>query len=116
MALSGGDHLTVTGTGEVKQRPLANQVQEYKFRLPTMNDEFKPGHRIMVPIQSSLFPPNGRNLQTGVSNILFATPADYQEGAVTIGHGVDGKSAVLLPVVEGSTANNWSGFCTGHDE
>ena len=34
----------------------AGQVQEYKFRLPTVNYVFKPGHRIMVQVQSSLFP------------------------------------------------------------
>ncbi|MGH8234900.1 MAG: CocE/NonD family hydrolase, partial [Rhodanobacteraceae bacterium] len=38
-----------------------NQVQEYKFRLPTVNHEFRPGHRIMVQIQSTLFPLYDRN-------------------------------------------------------
>ncbi|BFI96498.1 MAG: CocE/NonD family hydrolase [Rhodanobacter sp.] len=77
----------------------ANVVQEYKFRLPTINYEFKPGHRIMVQIQSSLFPLYDRNPQTWVPNILFARPSDYKKATVTIEHGTDGKSAVLLPVV-----------------
>ncbi|MBD8898996.1 CocE/NonD family hydrolase [Rhodanobacter sp. DHG33] len=76
----------------------ANTVQEYKFRLPTVNYEFKPGHRIMVQIQSSLFPLYDRNPQTYVPNILFAKPSDYQKATVTIEHGADGRSAVLLPV------------------
>lgn len=80
----------------------ANQVQEYKFRLPTTNYEFKPGHRIMVQIQSSLFPLYDRNPQTYVSNILFAKPADYRKATVTIEHGNDGRSAVLLPVATGA--------------
>ena len=83
----------------------ANEVQEYKFRLPTVNYVFKPGHRIMVQIQSTLFPLYDRNPQTWVPNILFAKPADYQKATVTIEHGADGRSAVLLPVVaQASTA------------
>jgi putative CocE/NonD family hydrolase len=82
----------------------ANAVQEYKFRLPTVNYEFKPGHRIMVQIQSTLFPLYDRNPQTWVPNILFAKPADYRKATVTIEHGADGRSAVLLPVVTGSSA------------
>lgn len=78
----------------------ANQVQEYRFRLPTVNYAFKPGHRIMVQIQSSLFPLYDRNPQTYVPNILFAEPADYRKATITIEHGPDGRSAVLLPVVE----------------
>ena len=84
----------------------ANQVQEYKFRLPTVNYEFKPGHRIMVQIQSSLFPLYDRNPQTYVPNILFAKPSDYKKVTVTIEHGPDGRSAVLLPVVAGATTSD----------
>ncbi|WP_329740851.1 CocE/NonD family hydrolase [Dyella sp. A6] len=80
----------------------ANVVQEYKFRLPTINYEFKPGHRIMVQIQSSLFPLYDRNPQTYVPNILFAKPSDYKKATITIEHGPDGRSAVLLPVVAGA--------------
>ncbi|HET8942670.1 MAG TPA: CocE/NonD family hydrolase [Rudaea sp.] len=84
----------------------ANQVQEYKFRLPTVNYEFKPGHRIMVQIQSTLIPLYDRNPQTWVPNIIFAKPADYQKATVTIEHGPDGHSSVLLPVVASETASN----------
>ena len=82
----------------------AGQVQEYKFRLPTMNYVFKPGHRIMVQVQSSLFPLYDRNPQTYVPNIFFAKPADYQAATMTVEHGAPGASAVLLPVVTASTA------------
>jgi hypothetical protein len=82
----------------------ANQVQEYKFRLPTMNYVFKPGHRIMVQIQSSLFPLYDRNPQTFVPNIFFAKPGDYQKSTVSVMHGAGGASSVLLPVVPASTA------------
>lgn len=82
----------------------AGAVQQYKFRLPTMNYVFKPGHRIMVQIQSSLFPLYDRNPQTYVDNIFFAKPADYQKATISIQHGAAGASAVLLPVVPVSTA------------
>ncbi|TQK10552.1 CocE/NonD family hydrolase [Herbaspirillum sp. SJZ107] len=82
----------------------AGEVQEYKFRLPTMNYVFKPGHRIMVQIQSSLFPLYDRNPQSYVDNIFFAKPADYRKATVAIQRGTAGASAVLLPVVQTSTA------------
>jgi len=88
-----------------KPKPIpANQVQEYKFRLPTMNYVFKPGHRIMVQIQSSLFPLYDRNPQTFVGNIFFAKPADYRKATITIEHGATGPSAVMLPIVVASRA------------
>ena len=82
----------------------AGTVEEYKFRLPTMNYVFEPGHRIMVQIQSTLFPLYDRNPQTYVPNIFFAQPRDYQSATISIEHGSSGASAVLLPVVPASTA------------
>jgi uncharacterized protein len=82
----------------------AGKVQEYKFRLPTVNYVFKPGHRIMVQIQSSLFPLYDRNPQTFVPNIFFAKPTDYKSAEMTVQRGTGGQSAVLLPVVTQSTA------------
>jgi hypothetical protein len=40
-----------------------------------------------------------------VPNILFAKPSDYQKATVTIEHGAEGKSAVLLPVVSDSAGD-----------
>ncbi|MDO7842465.1 CocE/NonD family hydrolase [Sphingomonas immobilis] len=77
----------------------ANKVQEYRFRLPAVNHEFKPGHRIMVQVQSSLFPLYDRNPQTFVPNIFLARPSDYKAATVTLMHGGAGASAVMLPVV-----------------
>jgi putative CocE/NonD family hydrolase len=74
-------------------------VEEYRFRLPTVNYVFKPGHRIMVQIQSSLFPLYDRNPQTFVPNIFFAKPEDFRAATMTVEHGPQGTSAVLLPIV-----------------
>ncbi|QIG81413.1 CocE/NonD family hydrolase [Stakelama tenebrarum] len=78
----------------------AGEVQEYKFRLPTVNYTVKPGHRIMVQIQSTLFPLYDRNPQTYVPNIMFAEPQDYREATIEIVRGGPGASAVLLPVAK----------------
>ena len=89
-----------------KPEPIpAGAVQEYKFRLPVMNYAFKPGHRIMVQIQSSLFPLYDRNPQSFVPNILFAKPGDFQKATMTVERGApEGSSAVLMPIVAASTA------------
>ncbi|MEN2785755.1 CocE/NonD family hydrolase [Sphingomonas qilianensis] len=77
----------------------AGKVQRYKFRLPTVNHVFQPGHRIMVQIQSSQFPLYDRNPQKFVPNIFLAKKSDYQKATVTIERGGAAASAVWLPVV-----------------
>jgi putative CocE/NonD family hydrolase len=77
----------------------AGQVQRYRFRLPTVNHVFQPGHRIMVQVQSSLFPLYDRNPQTFVPNIFLARPEDYKAATVTLERGGATASAVQLPVV-----------------
>jgi putative CocE/NonD family hydrolase len=77
----------------------ANKVQRYKFRLPTVNHVFQPGHRIMVQVQSSQFPLYDRNPQKFVPNIFLAKKSDYQKATVTIERGGAQASAVWLPVV-----------------
>lgn len=74
-------------------------TQRYRFRLPTVNHVFQPGHRIMVQIQSSLFPLYDRNPQRYVPNIFLATKSDYQQATVTIERGGAAASAVWLPLV-----------------
>ncbi|SMC40316.1 hypothetical protein SAMN06272759_102225 [Novosphingobium sp. B1] len=81
----------------------AGKVQRYKFRLPTVNHVFQPGHRIMVQVQSSLFPLYDRNPQKFVPNIFLAKKADYQKATVTLERGGAAASAVWLPVVAEGT-------------
>src|SRR5262249_50823259 len=64
----------------------ANKALPYTFALPNANHVFKPGHRIMVQIQSTWFPLYDRNPQTFVQNIFFAKPADYVKAAQRIYH------------------------------
>jgi putative CocE/NonD family hydrolase len=71
----------------------------YRFGLPTVNHVFEPGHRIMVQVQSSLFPLYDRNPQTFVPNIFDAKPADYQKATQRIWHTPGQASFISLPVV-----------------
>jgi uncharacterized protein len=73
--------------------------EEYKFALPNVDHVFLPGHRIMVQVQSSLFPLYDRNPQTFVPNIFNARPGDYSKATQTVYRGGATASAVLLPVV-----------------
>ena len=71
----------------------------YTFRLPTVNHVFEPGHRVMVQVQSSLFPLYDRNPQTFVPNIFDAKPADYKAATQRIWHTPGDASFISLPVV-----------------
>ncbi|WP_331643912.1 CocE/NonD family hydrolase [Luteibacter sp.] len=77
----------------------ANTPQTYKFELPNVNHVFQPGHRIMVQVQSSLFPLYDRNPQTYVPNIFNAKPADYRAATISVLRSDSQPSAVWLPVV-----------------
>ncbi|GBQ30548.1 alpha-amino acid ester hydrolase [Gluconacetobacter sacchari DSM 12717] len=78
---------------------VPNDVARYRFTLPAVNHVFKPGHRIMVQIQSSLFPLYDRNPQTFVPNVLRATPHDYVAATQTIHRGGEHATSIWLPVV-----------------
>jgi putative CocE/NonD family hydrolase len=77
----------------------ANQKQTYRFTLPTVNHVFLPGHRLMVQVQSTLFPVYDRNPQTFVPNIFFAKPADYVKATIKVFDAGREASFVQLPVV-----------------
>ena len=76
----------------------AGKPQRYRFALPTTDHVFLPGHRIMVQIQSSLFPLYDRNPQTYVDNIFFAKPSDYVKATQSVFRSAEQPSAVWLPV------------------
>jgi putative CocE/NonD family hydrolase len=77
----------------------ADQPQLYRFGIPTVNHVFQPGHRIMVQIQSTLFPLYDRNPQKFVPNIFDAKPNDYQKATQRIWHTPGTASFISLPVV-----------------
>ena len=76
------------------------KVEEYKFGLPNVDHVFLPGHKLMVQVQSSLFPLYDRNPQTFVENIFYARPGDYKAATQSVYYGAKTASSVLLPVVQ----------------
>ena len=74
------------------------KVTQYKWNLPNVDHVFLPGHKIMIQVQSSLFPLYDRNPQTYVENIFNAKPGDYQRATQSIYFGGNTASAVLLPI------------------
>ncbi|HEX4155486.1 MAG TPA: CocE/NonD family hydrolase [Acidobacteriaceae bacterium] len=71
---------------------------EYTFALPMIERTILPGHRLMVQVQSTLFPLYDRNPQTFVPNIFDAKPADYQKATQRIWHEPGEASYISLPV------------------
>jgi putative CocE/NonD family hydrolase len=82
-----------------KPAPLKpGKVEKFTWKLPEVNHVFLPGHRIMVQVQSTLFPLYDRNPQTYVENIMWAKPGDYKKATQSVWFGGATSSAVVLPV------------------
>ena len=67
----------------------------------TMNDIahwILPGHRMMVQIQSSLFPLVNLNPQTFMPNVYDADIEDYVQSVVNIYHQQSAPSHIILPI------------------
>ncbi len=78
----------------------ADQIEHFKFGLPNANHVFKKGHKIMVQVQSSLFPLYDRNPQTFVPNIFNAKPEDYKKAEIKVHFAPNMGSAIYLPIVD----------------
>jgi len=77
----------------------ANEVKGYTIDLHTQNYCFKKGHRIMVQVQSTLFPLVDRNPQTFVPNIFEAKAEDFRVATQRIYRSAKYASHVTVPVV-----------------
>ena len=75
------------------------KVEHYSWTLPNVDHTFLPGHRIMVQVQSSLFPLYDRNPQTYVENMMYAKKTDYRKATQSIWFGGANPSSIVLPVV-----------------
>lgn len=76
-----------------------NKPLEFSFALPLVDRTILPGHRIMVQVQSTLFPLYDRNPQKFVPNIFDAKPGDYQKATQKVWHEAGEASYISLPVV-----------------
>jgi hypothetical protein len=77
----------------------ASEPLSYDFALPMVNHTLLPGHRLMVQVQSTLFPVYDRNPQKYVDNIFLARPEDYQKATQRVWHAPGRQSFISLPVV-----------------
>ena len=78
---------------------VADKPLLYRFALPTANHVFRPGHRIMVQIQSSWFPLYDRNPQTFAPNIFWTKPGDYRKVVQRVYHTPSQASFIEVPLV-----------------
>lgn len=76
------------------------KTYNFQWSLPNVDHVFLPGHKIMVQVQSSLFPLYDRNPQSWVPSIMKAKPADYVKATETVRYGGDAASAVWLPIAK----------------
>ena len=72
---------------------------EYTFGLPMIERTIPAGHRLMVQVQSTLFPLYDRNPQKFVPNIFEAKPGDYEKATQRIWHTAGDASYITLPIV-----------------
>lgn len=79
---------------------VPGKTYAFGWSLPNVNHVVLPGHRIMVQVQSSLFPLYDRNPQTWVPSIFDAPASAYQPALQTIHWGGNAASAVWIPVVK----------------
>ena len=80
-------------------RPIpSGEVLPYRVPMPHVNHTFRPGHRVMLQIQSSWFPLYDRNPQTFVDDIAWAKSEDYQKATHRIHHTEDAASCLHLPI------------------
>lgn len=70
------------------------------FAMNDLAHHFMPGHRIMVQIQSSMFPFVWMNPQKFMENPYFAGPEDYQTSEISIISGSAEEASYLdLPII-----------------
>ena len=86
---------------ENPERIEPGKVYEYPVDIHFANLTFRPGHRIMMQVQSTWFPLIDRNPQTFVANIYKATAADYQSATQKIFRSANHSSYIQLPVKTG---------------
>jgi uncharacterized protein len=77
----------------------AGDIREYKFSLHAVDHVFKPGHTVLVEIQSTWFPLYDRNPQTFVPNIMKARPEAYQKATIKVYEDAAHPSHLEIPLM-----------------
>ena len=86
-----------------KPRALVpGKVEQFTVDLHTQEYTFRPGHRIMIQVQSTWFPMIDRNPQRFVPNIFAATyRAIFRRATQVIYRSAGYPTHLTLPVVTG---------------
>jgi len=85
-------------------RPRAlvpDKVEKFTIDLHTQEYTFRPGHRIMVQVQSSWFPLIDRNPQKSLPNIFQTTAADFATAVHQVQRTAAYPTHLMLPIVTG---------------
>ena len=84
-----------------KPEPLvANKLTDIGFRLQDVLHTFKKGHRIMVQVQSTVFPLFDRNPQKYVDNIYKAEEKDFIKATQKIYHQRGAESGLVVDILK----------------
>ena len=84
------------------QKPVAmvpNVPATIEFALQDVYHTLKPGHRLMVQVQSTWFPLIDRNPQTFVPNIYKAKESDFRTATMRIHHSKSQPSSLTFGVM-----------------
>jgi hypothetical protein len=80
------------------------KMDKIEYVMPDVYHTFRPGHRIMVQVQSSWFPLADRNPQKFVENIYNAKASDFQKATERVYHSRSASSRVMVNVVPSETS------------
>jgi predicted acyl esterase len=75
------------------------EVARVKFTMPDVLHTFRPGHRVMVQVQSSWFPLIDRNPQT-FCDIYAASEKDFVKATQKVYYSAERPSRVVMRVVK----------------
>jgi putative CocE/NonD family hydrolase len=75
------------------------QVTAVPFTVQDLMHTFRPGHRLMVQVQSTWFPLVDRNPQKYVDNIFEANETDFQAATHRLYHTPEKASHLVLKVL-----------------
>ncbi len=79
---------------------VPGEVMDVRIDMNDIAHYFLPGHKLMVQIQSSMFPWLAMNPQTFLENPYKAVRKDYRQSEITIYTNRNHQSFISLPVVE----------------
>ena len=81
---------------------VPNEIADINLPLQDICHTFKPGHRIMIHVQSTWFPLIDRNPQKYVANIFKATAEDFIAATHKVFHRPEAESWIELKVLKES--------------